>query len=51
MDRILVFKNGHIVEDGSHQDLLKLNGHYTQLWSMQADGFLPEQPDNEDDDE
>lgn len=51
MDRIIVFKNGHIVEDGSHQDLLKLNGHYTQLWSMQADGFLPEQPDNEEYDE
>jgi len=43
MDRILVFENGQIVEDGSHQALLKKKGHYSQMWAMQAGGFLPEQ--------
>ncbi len=42
MDRILVFDQGKIVEDGSHQQLLQRNGHYARLWNMQAGGFLPE---------
>ncbi len=42
LDRILVFHNGKIVEDGSHNELLKLEGHYAKMWSMQAGGFLPE---------
>ena len=43
MDRILVFDQGEIIEDGSHQQLLLRNGHYAHLWNMQAGGFLPEQ--------
>ncbi|MBI1364228.1 MAG: ATP-binding cassette domain-containing protein [Proteobacteria bacterium] len=42
MDRILVFDQGRIVEDGSHEELLKRNGLYARLWNMQAGGFLPE---------
>ncbi|MDO9163659.1 MAG: ATP-binding cassette domain-containing protein, partial [Methylococcaceae bacterium] len=42
LDRILVFENGCIVEDGSHDELLALQGFYHRLWSMQAGGFLPE---------
>jgi ATP-binding cassette subfamily B protein len=43
MDRILVFDNGEIVEDGNHNELLKnKTGHYARLWNMQAGGFLPE---------
>lgn len=41
MDRILVFDNGHIIEEGSHEFLLQLNGHYATLWRMQSEGFLP----------
>ena len=33
MDRILVFKNGGIIEDGTHQQLLAKGGHYTKLWT------------------
>ena len=41
MDRILVFSDGKIVEDGCHQDLLALNGYYKRLWSAQSsDGIL-----------
>ena len=42
MDRILVFDQGRIVEDGSHDELLLKNGHYARLWNMQAGGFLPD---------
>lgn len=42
MDRILVFDNGVIIEDGTHDELIKFKGHYAKLWHMQADGFLPE---------
>ncbi len=42
MDRILVFKDGAIIEDGSHDALLALNEHYAMLWRMQVDGFVPE---------
>lgn len=45
MDRILVFQNGHIIEDGSHTQLSKKKSHYADLWNMQADGFLPENPE------
>jgi ATP-binding cassette subfamily B protein len=41
MDRILVFKGGKIIEEGSHSQLTQLNGHYAKLWKMQAGGFLP----------
>ncbi|MSQ60323.1 MAG: ABC transporter ATP-binding protein [Betaproteobacteria bacterium] len=42
LDRIIVFHGGQIVEDGTHEVLLKRGGHYARLWSMQAGGFLPE---------
>lgn len=42
MDRILVFKEGKIVEDGTHNELLEADGHYALMWNMQAGGFLPD---------
>jgi len=41
MDRVLVFNKGSIVEEGNHQALIKVNGHYARMWHMQAGGFLP----------
>jgi len=42
MDRILVFANGNIVEDGTLNNLLEnKSGHFYKLWQMQAEGFIP----------
>jgi ATP-binding cassette subfamily B protein len=43
LDRILVFDQGRIVEDGQHEQLLAQKGLYHHMWTMQAGGFLPEQ--------
>ncbi|WP_204112568.1 ABC transporter ATP-binding protein [Shimia biformata] len=40
MDRILVLDDGHIVEQGSHDDLLGKNGLYASFWARQSGGFL-----------
>lgn len=34
-DLILVLKNGHIIERGTHQQLLKQDGWYTEMWRRQ----------------
>jgi len=34
MDRILVFKSGKIIENGSHEELLFKNGMYKKLWDQ-----------------
>jgi len=43
MDRILVFKDGKVVEDGTHRTLLKnKEGVYASFWAHQAGGFIKE---------
>jgi ATP-binding cassette subfamily B protein len=43
MDRILVFEHGHIVEEGSHEALLRrLHGHYRRLFERQSGGIVGE---------
>jgi len=38
--QIVVIENGRIIERGSHEDLMKLDGHYARLFSLQAAGYL-----------
>jgi ATP-binding cassette, subfamily B, bacterial len=40
MDRIVVMEDGKIIEEGSHQQLLKKKGTYAKLWAHQSGGFL-----------
>ena len=42
MDRLIVLDQGQIIEDGTHQELLELNGLYARLWHRQSQGFLPD---------
>ena len=36
-DLILVMKDGNIVEQGNHEELMKQNGHYAELYNSQFD--------------
>jgi ATP-binding cassette, subfamily B, multidrug efflux pump len=40
MDRLIVLDRGRIVEQGTHDELLGLNGHYATLWRRQSGGFI-----------
>jgi ATP-binding cassette, subfamily B, multidrug efflux pump len=40
MDRLVVLDHGHIVEQGTHEQLLRANGHYAALWHRQSGGFI-----------
>ncbi len=37
--QIVVIENGRIIERGSHEDLVKLDGHYARLFALQAAGY------------
>jgi ATP-binding cassette subfamily B multidrug efflux pump len=40
MDRLVVIEQGTMVESGTHEELLRLGGHYEKLWRHQSGGFL-----------
>lgn len=39
-DKILVIRDGHIIEQGSHRELLKQGGEYAHLFQLQAKQYL-----------
>jgi ATP-binding cassette subfamily B multidrug efflux pump len=43
MDRLVIMDRGRIVEQGSHEELIRHGGLYADLWARQSGGFLAEQ--------
>lgn len=40
LDRIIVLRDGVVVEDGTHEELLARGGEYAALWGRQTGAFL-----------
>ena len=40
MDRLVIMDQGRVVEEGTHESLLKRGGIYAQLWARQSGGFI-----------
>ena len=38
-DRIIMLEKGRIIEEGSHEELLALNGKYAEMWQVQASNY------------
>jgi ATP-binding cassette subfamily B protein len=39
-DKILVLEDGHIIEQGTHRDLIEKNGRYAYLFNLQASKYV-----------
>lgn len=39
-DRIIMLENGSIIEEGTHEELMRLGGKYAQMWEVQAGAYI-----------
>ena len=47
-DRILVFREGKLIETGNHQELMEKGGEYCEMFTLQASGYREEGEDDEE---
>ena len=39
-DKVFMLEKGHLIEEGTHQELLTANGSYAQMYKKQAMNYL-----------
>lgn len=39
-DRIYMFEDGRIIEQGSHNELMRMNGKYAEMFTVQAEKYI-----------
>ena len=42
MERLIVMDKGQIIEEGTHEELIRKKGLYSKLWRKQSQGFIGE---------
>ncbi len=47
-DNILVFAGGKLIESGTHEELMNLDGEYCKMFTLQASGYREEGDDDEE---
>ena len=47
-DRIVFLEHGRLVQEGTHNELMRLNGRYARLFRMQAAAYTGEDVEPED---
>jgi len=40
MDRLIVLEGGELIEQGTHDELVKAGDLYASLWARQSGGFI-----------
>ena len=46
VDKIFMFENGKIIEHGSHDELMELNGKYCEMFTLQAEKYNTEEKEH-----
>ncbi len=47
-DNILVFAGGKLIENGTHEELMNIDGEYCQMFTLQASGYKEEADEDEE---
>ena len=48
-DKIIVFREGQLIEQGTHEHLMEKGGEYCEMFTLQASGYQEEEENNDED--